>query len=85
MCQMWVRNGLQIKCQAMTYIQCHFSNFMVDVDIFLLQLCCSRLEPALLLRTVLDRFHVLPWLSLEPDRSSGDRETAGPRLVEPVR
>ena len=84
MCQMWVRNGLQIKGQAMTYIQCHFSNSMVDADIFLLQLCCSRLEPALMLQTVLDRFHVLPWLSLEPVRRE-EREREGPRLVEPVR
>ena len=79
MCQMWVRNGLQIKGQAMTYIQCHFSNSMVDADIFLLQLCCGRLEPAVMLRTVLDRFHVLPWLSLDPDR-----EVDPSRLVEPV-
>jgi E3 ubiquitin-protein ligase UBR3 len=80
MSQMWVRNGLQIKGQAMTYIQCHFSNSMVDADIFLLQLCSGRLEPAVILRTLLDRFHVLPWLSLDPDR-----ETDTARLVEPVR
>jgi E3 ubiquitin-protein ligase UBR3 len=80
MCQMWVRNGLQIKGQAMTYIQCHFSNSMVDADMFLLQLCCGRLEPAVMLRTVLDRFHVLPWLSLDPER-----EADPSRLLEPVR
>ena len=34
---MWVRNGLQIKGQAMTYIQCHFCNSMVDADLYLLQ------------------------------------------------
>jgi E3 ubiquitin-protein ligase UBR3 len=34
---LWVRNGLQIKGQAMTYIQCHFCNSMVDADLFLLQ------------------------------------------------
>lgn len=34
---MWVRNGLQIKGQAMTYIQCHFCYSMVDADIYLMQ------------------------------------------------
>ncbi len=37
MCGLWVRNGLQIKGQAMTYIQCHFCKSMVDADLFLLQ------------------------------------------------
>ena len=36
-CSMWVRNGLQIKGQAMTYIQCHFCYSMVDADLFLMQ------------------------------------------------
>lgn len=34
---MWVRNGLQIKGQAMTYVQSHFCNSMIDPDIYLLQ------------------------------------------------
>ncbi|KAG7308931.1 hypothetical protein JYU34_006202 [Plutella xylostella] len=33
----WVRNGLQIKGQAMTYIQANFCNSMVDIDIYWLQ------------------------------------------------
>ena len=37
LCGMWVRNGLQIRGQAMTYIQCHFCNSMVDADLYLLQ------------------------------------------------
>ena len=61
---MWVRNGLQIRGQAMTYIQCHFSNSMVDPDLFLLQLCAARLNPAEFMRTILDRFNVQHWLSL---------------------
>ena len=36
---MWVRNGLQIKGQAMTYVQSHFCNSMIDPDIYLLQVC----------------------------------------------
>jgi len=77
MCHMWVRNGLQIKGQAMTYIQCHFCNSMVDADMFLLQLCATRLEPSIFLSAVLDRFHALPWLSL-----SGEKEQEIPRLLD---
>uniref|UniRef100_A0AAQ4S819 E3 ubiquitin-protein ligase n=1 Tax=Gasterosteus aculeatus aculeatus TaxID=481459 RepID=A0AAQ4S819_GASAC len=33
---MWVRNGLQIKGQAMTYVQSHFCNSMIDPDIYLI-------------------------------------------------
>jgi len=42
----WVRNGLQIKGQAMTYIQSNFCISMVDADIYLLQLCLSELSDA---------------------------------------
>lgn len=41
---MWVRNGLQIKGQAMTYVQSHFCNSMIDPDIYLLQV--SQLNDA---------------------------------------
>ena len=34
---MWVRNGLQIRGQAMTYVQCHFANSMIDADLYILQ------------------------------------------------
>ena len=61
----------------MTYIQCHFCNFMVDADKFLLQLCATRLEPATFLHAVLDMFHVLPLLSL-----SADKEHDSPRLLD---
>ena len=73
MCVMWVRNGLQIKGQAMTYIQCHFCNSMVDADMFLLQLCATRLDPGVFLKSVLERFHMLPWLSLSSDRAGETR------------
>jgi hypothetical protein len=43
--ELWVRNGLQIKGQAMTYIQCNFCNSMVDADLYLLQIACSRTCP----------------------------------------
>ncbi|XP_064614037.1 LOW QUALITY PROTEIN: E3 ubiquitin-protein ligase ubr3-like [Liolophura sinensis] len=63
---MWVRNGLQIKGQAMTYVQCHFCYSMVDADIYLLQVCASRLDPDYFVQTVLDRFHLQDWLTLTP-------------------
>ncbi|KAL3175252.1 hypothetical protein MRX96_010871 [Rhipicephalus microplus] len=62
LCGLWARNGLQIKGQAMTYIQCHFCNSMVDADLFLLQLCATHLDP--------DWFHVWEWLSLSPNRTN---------------
>ena len=77
MSAMWVRNGLQIKGQAMTYIQCHFCNSMVDADMFLLQLCATRLEPSTFIQAVLERFHALPWLSL-----SNDTEQTNPKLLD---
>ena len=52
---LWVRNGLQIKGQAMTYIQCNFCNSMVDADLYLLQICATKLKPAVFLRTIVDK------------------------------
>ena len=52
---LWVRNGLQIKGQAMSYIQCHFGNSMVDADIYLLQVCATHLAPAVILPTIFER------------------------------
>lgn len=67
---MWVRNGLQIKGQAMTYIQCHFCNSMVDADLYLLQICAGELPTDNFILTVLDRFHVLESLSVSPRASN---------------
>ncbi|BFY97084.1 hypothetical protein BsWGS_00124 [Bradybaena similaris] len=64
---MWVRNGIQIKGQAMTYIQCHFCYSMADADMFLLQLCATKLDPDYFIHTVLERFHILNWLSYSPE------------------
>lgn len=63
---MWVRNGLQIKGQAMTYIQCNFCNSMVDADLYLLQVCATQLPSEAFLCTVFDKFNVLEWMSLAP-------------------
>ena len=67
MCGIWVRNGVQIKGQAMTYIQCHFCKSMVDADIFLLQMCATHLAPDFFLEMVLERFKIKDWLSLSSD------------------
>lgn len=63
---LWVRNGLQIKGQAMTYIQCNFCNSMVDADLYLLQICCTRIPAEKFLNIVIDKFHVREWMSLAP-------------------
>eukprot|EP00095_Tigriopus_kingsejongensis_P006031 maker-scaffold889_size84747-snap-gene-0.19 protein:Tk06031 transcript:maker-scaffold889_size84747-snap-gene-0.19-mRNA-1 annotation:"e3 ubiquitin-protein ligase ubr3" len=64
MCGLWVRNGLQIKGQALTYVQCHFCKSMVDADLFLLQVCATQLRTSNYLSTVLDRFQIKDWLFL---------------------
>ena len=64
MAGLWVRNGLQIKGQAMTYIQCHFCKSMVDADLFLLQLCATNLPTDQFINNVIDRFQVRSWLTM---------------------
>ncbi|XP_014472841.1 PREDICTED: E3 ubiquitin-protein ligase UBR3 isoform X2 [Dinoponera quadriceps] len=61
---LWVRNGLQIKGQAMTYIQCNFCNSMVDADLYLLQICATKLLADVFLKTIIEKFHVREWMSL---------------------
>ncbi|EGI67359.1 E3 ubiquitin-protein ligase UBR3 [Acromyrmex echinatior] len=48
----------------MTYIQCNFCNSMVDADLYLLQICATKLMPDVFLKTVIEKFHVLEWMSL---------------------
>ncbi|CAK9812220.1 E3 ubiquitin-protein ligase UBR3 [Anthophora quadrimaculata] len=61
---LWVRNGLQIKGQIMTYIQCNFCNSMVDADLYLLQVCATKLQPDVFLKTVIKKFHIKQEMSL---------------------
>lgn len=61
---MWVRNGLQIKGQAMTYIQCNFCNSMVDADLYLLQICATQIPSDIFLTSVVDKFHITEWMNL---------------------
>lgn len=52
----WIRNGLQIKGQAMTYIQSNFCISMVDADIYLTQLCLSELsDPKIFMILILEK------------------------------
>ncbi|CAH2048305.1 unnamed protein product, partial [Iphiclides podalirius] len=62
----WVRNGLQIKGQAMTYIQANFCNSMVDMDIYWLQICAAHLPADQFLDMCIDMFGVRDWLSMTP-------------------
>lgn len=57
----WVRNGLQIKGQAMTYIQANFCNSMVDMDLFFLQICATQLPAKFFLSSCIDSFSVNDW------------------------
>ncbi|XP_051885288.1 LOW QUALITY PROTEIN: E3 ubiquitin-protein ligase ubr3 [Pristis pectinata] len=68
---MWVRNGLQIKGQAMTYVQSHFYNSMIDPDIFLLQVCASRLDPDYFVSSVFERFKVVDLLTMASQHQNG--------------
>lgn len=45
----WVRNGSQIRSQVQLYVNCHFCNSMLDLDIFLLQVSQSHFRRAVVL------------------------------------
>ncbi|XP_030846700.1 E3 ubiquitin-protein ligase ubr3 [Strongylocentrotus purpuratus] len=81
-CGMWVRNGVQMKCQAMTYLQCHFCASMGDLDLYFLQVCASLLESDYVVETIFKRFHVLEWLVVDPNKPAGllDPERVMPML-----
>nr|XP_018904322.1 PREDICTED: E3 ubiquitin-protein ligase UBR3 isoform X2 [Bemisia tabaci] len=71
---LWVRNGLQIKGQAMTYIQCNFCNSMVDADLYLLQICAMQLPTDVFMQTVIDKFHIQECFSFTSTSSSDSTE-----------
>ncbi|XP_029716977.1 E3 ubiquitin-protein ligase Ubr3 [Aedes albopictus] len=60
----WVRNGLQIKGQAMTYLQANFCNSMVDMDLFFLQICATQLPANMFLTDCIAIFGVSEWLGM---------------------
>lgn len=59
---MWTRNGLQMKGQVMTYVQNHFCSSFSDLDLFLVQVLSSQLDPDNFMNMFLERFHILAWL-----------------------
>ncbi|GAB1601060.1 E3 ubiquitin-protein ligase UBR3-like [Argonauta hians] len=63
---LWLRNGLQIKGQAMTYVQCHFCYSMLDADLYLVQVCAAHLPPNEFVRIIIESFHLSSWLSFNP-------------------
>ncbi|XP_028846793.1 E3 ubiquitin-protein ligase ubr3 isoform X4 [Denticeps clupeoides] len=79
---MWVRNGLQIKGQAMTYVQSHFCNSMIDPDIYLLQVCASQLDPDYFISSVFERFKVVDLLTMASQHQNNalDSEQERPML-----
>lgn len=61
-----MRNGLQIKGQAMTYIQANFCNSMADMDLFFLQICATNIPQSFFLQNTIDIFGIGSWLELAP-------------------
>jgi len=60
---MWVRNGLQIQTQNYAYKQHMFSNFYVDADLFLLQVCASIIPGNFVVMDVFKRARVITSLT----------------------
>ncbi|KAK9883218.1 hypothetical protein WA026_001407 [Henosepilachna vigintioctopunctata] len=50
----------------MTYIQCNFCNAMVDADLYLLQICSTRIPSADFLNIAIENFHIKEWMSMSP-------------------
>lgn len=74
MSDIWIRNGTQIKGQALTYIQANFCNSMVDMDMFFLQICATQLPAHIFLSTAIEVFGVADWLGLVLLSKSQERE-----------
>lgn len=71
----------------MTYIQCNFCNSMVDADLYLLQICCTRIPAESFLNIIIDKFHVREWTSLDSHPLTRDyhlpiEEEQEPPMVE---
>lgn len=79
---MWVRNGLQIKKQAMTYTQNDFCSSMVDIDIYLLQILSTKLPRDEFICTVIKEFHVSKWLRVDNEVQEDDNGDKNNFFVE---
>lgn len=67
---LWVRNGSAIKYQAFMYVQHHFCAEFVDLDLYLLQVCASRVHPDWFVLTIFERFHLVNFLSFSQAKPS---------------
>ncbi|KAK2143057.1 hypothetical protein LSH36_882g00050 [Paralvinella palmiformis] len=81
---MWVRNGLQIRGQAMTYVQCHFANSMIDADLFILQICAAKLDPDHFVSMIFERYHAMDLLTFDPENLQPNRRVFDPDHYMPM-
>nr|CDS16757.1 E3 ubiquitin protein ligase UBR3 [Echinococcus granulosus] len=55
----WVRNGQPIRQSVMHYMQSQMCYSMVDLDIFLFQVCATLMHPVYILNTLVDQSRLL--------------------------
>ncbi|VVC34687.1 Zinc finger, UBR-type,Zinc finger, RING/FYVE/PHD-type,Zinc finger, RING-type [Cinara cedri] len=68
----WIRNGGNIKRQAKAYFNPEYSSYMVDTDLYLLQLCLSELSDAnKFMCLTLEKFNAYKWMNFIKYRYSG--------------
>jgi hypothetical protein len=77
---MWVRNGMQMKGQAMTYVQNHFFSSFSDADLFLVQSCAAQLDSSLFMNLFFERFHLTSWLK----RTIKSYHKSDPKTPKPI-
>lgn len=71
---MWTRNGLMTMNQAITYVHSAYSYSTVDLDMFMLKYCATKLNPNYFLEILLSRFRAWKWLSFKSNNSMSNAE-----------
>ncbi|KAI3386754.1 hypothetical protein SNEBB_004756 [Seison nebaliae] len=79
---LWTKNGIQMKSQAITYIHPHFCASIADADLFLIQTLCleptrSLEEKSKFLENLFKRFHLHEIITLSEARNIGIQRTYG--------
>lgn len=77
---MWVRNGLRVLNRAVTYAHSSYCYSTIDLDMFMLRFCGSRLEPVTFLKTVMSRFHAWKWFSFRSNSILNNQPDVEQRL-----
>eukprot|EP00795_Rhopilema_esculentum_P014545 gene14545-5613_t len=78
----WVYSGFQMRGQALSYVQCHFCNSMVDVDLFFVQILASKVDANFFLKLLIERFSLGAWFQFgkpvadSPQRQDIDKENS---------